>query len=119
MKQNNVFRLPIKGISYEAKDVVVGMKVTCKLVYHNPITDKDERVKASARCTYDEYSYEIGKRIAESRCKVAMYKRYVKFVKQISEKIIHKHLELASVEVDHTDDIIQYQINEIKNDNQL
>lgn len=115
MKQNNVFRLPIKGISYKVKGIIGGMKVTCKLMYHNPITDKDERVKASARCIYNEYNYEIAKRIAESRCKVAMYKRYVKFIKQISEKVIHKHLELASVEVDHTDDIIQYQINKINN----
>lgn len=115
MKHNNIFRLPIKGISYEEKDVAVGMKVTCKLIYHNPITDKDEKVKASARCTYEEYNYEIGKRIAESRAKVAIYKRYVKFVKQISEKVIHKHLKLAFVEVVHADDIINYQIDEMNN----
>lgn len=115
MKHNNVFRLPIKGISYEEKDVVVGMKVTCKLIYHNPITDKDEKVKASARCTYEEYNYEIGKRIAESRAKVAMYKRYAKFIKRIAEEVVYKHLELASTEIEHTDYIIQYQINEMNN----
>lgn len=103
--KRNVFKLTIINILYSSQLTPDGI-VTCVIKYRNPITNTIQKVKASARAGAESFDYKKGKRIAESRAKTAMYKRYARFVTRILMDVRDKHLILARKEVDHANEII-------------
>lgn len=103
--KQNVFRLTIINILYSSQLTPDGI-VTCVIKYRNPITNTIQQVKASARAGVEPFDYKKGKRIAEARAKTAMYKYYAKFVTNILMNVRDKHLELATKEVDHANELI-------------
>lgn len=109
-KPDNIFRLRIKNIKYEVNTDFDSIKTICTIKYINPITHHVQKSKGVAKCPVGEYISEIGKRISEGRAKAAMYSRYAKFVDKISDEVINKHSRLASCELAHVDDIIQFDI---------
>lgn len=109
-KPDNIFRLRIKNIKYEVDINFDSIKTICTIKYINPITHQVQKSKGVAKCPVDEYISEIGKRISEGRAKAAMYSRYAKFIKNISNKVVNKHSGLAMCELDHVDAIIQFDI---------
>lgn len=99
----NLFRLNIISIGY----IYNKPKTTCIIQWRNPLTDQIITTRASAKHNEkDQYSMIFGKRLAESRCKMIMYRKYAKILFAISSAACAKHRNLARREMQYQTNII-------------
>lgn len=98
--KRNLFRLPILNIGYMTsytKDNKT--KTTCIIDWYDPIYNIVRTTRASTIKHSDDKPNEIfAKRLAESRCKRAIYYKYGKEVRNILKTIKYKYNELVYTE---------------------
>lgn len=98
--KRNLFRLPILNIGYMTsytKDNKT--KTTCIIDWYDPIYNIVRTTRASTIKNSDDKPNDIfAKRLAESRCKMAIYCKYNKEVLNILRTIKYKYNKLVLTE---------------------
>ena len=106
--KRNLFRLPILNIGYitsYTKDNKT--KTTCIIDWYDPIYNIVRITRASTIKNSDDKPNDIfAKRLAESRCKTAIYYKYGKEVRNILNNIMDKHDKLILTETDNQTNLI-------------
>lgn len=106
--KRNLFRLPILNIGYitsYTKDNKT--KTTCSIDWYDPIYNIVRTTRASTIKKYGDKPNDIfAKRLAESRCKTAIYYKYDKEVYNILKTIIYKYDKLICTENDNQTNLI-------------
>lgn len=106
--KRNLFRLPILNTGYMTsytKDNKT--KTTCIIDWYDPIYNIIRTTRASTIKHSDDKSNDIfAKRLAESRCKTAIYCKYYKEVRNILRTIIYKYDKLILTETDNQTNLI-------------
>ena len=106
--KRNLFRLPILNIGYitsYTKDNKT--KTTCIIDWYDPIYNIVRTTRASTIKNSDDKPNNIfAKRLAESRCKTAIYYKYGKEVCNILDYIIDKHSKLILTETNNQTNLI-------------
>ena len=106
--KRNLFRLPILNIGYMTsytKDNKT--KTTCIIDWYDPIYNIVRTTRASTIKHSDDKPNEIfAKRLAESRCKTAIYCKYYIKVRNILRTIIYKYDKLILTETDNQTNLI-------------
>ena len=98
--KRNLFRLPILNIRYMisyTKDIKT--KTTCIIDWYDPIYNIVRTTRASTiKHSNDKPNDIFAKRLAESRCKTAIYYKYGKEVRNILNNIMDKYDKLIWTE---------------------
>ena len=106
--KRNLFRLPILNIGYitsYTKDNKT--KTTCIIDWYDPIYNIVRITRASTIKNSDDKPNDIfAKRLADSRCKTAIYYKYGKEVRNILNNIMDKHDKLILTETDNQTNLI-------------
>lgn len=106
--KRNLFRLPILNIGYITsftKDNKT--KTTCIIDWYDPSYNIVRTTRASTIKHSDDKPNDIfAKRLAESRCKTAIYRKYYKEVCNILRTIIYKYDKLICTETDNQTNLI-------------
>lgn len=106
--KRNLFRLPILNIGYMTsytKDNKT--RTTCIIDWYDPIYNIVRTTRASTIKHSDDKPNDIfAKRLAESRCKTAMYYKYCKEVRNIVNTIMNKYDKLILTETDNQTNLI-------------
>lgn len=107
--KRNLFRLPILKTGYITsftKDNKT--KTTCIIDWYDPIYNIVRTTRASTIKHSDDKPDEISaKRLAESRCKMAIYDKYHKEVRDILNDINYKYYRLSCIETKNQTNLIE------------
>lgn len=106
--KRNLLRLPILNIGYMTsytKDNKT--RTTCIIDWYDPIYNIVRTTRASTIKNSDDKPNDIfAKRLAESRCKTAMYYKYCKEVRNIVNTIMNKYDKLILTETNNQTNLI-------------
>lgn len=106
--KRNLLRLPILNIGYMisyTKDNKT--RTTCIIDWYDPIYNIVRTTRASTIKHSDDKPNDIfAKRLAESRCKTAIYYKYCKEVRNIVNTIMNKYDKLILTETDNQTNLI-------------
>lgn len=106
--KRNLFNLPILSIDYTTsitKDDKT--KTTCTISWYDPIYNTVRTTKASTvKHPKDKYNEVFAKRLAESRCKYAIYSKYYFEVNNVLDCISRKHYNLSCTEYNNQCNLI-------------
>lgn len=107
--KRNLFRLPILSVGYVihyTKDNRT--KTTCTIDWYDPIYNIVRTTSASTvKCPDDSSDERFAKRLAESRCKYAIYDKYVKEADNALQSIMDKHCALIATEFSNQTKLIK------------
>lgn len=103
-KKLNPYKLKIISVDYYFN--IYG-KTSCKIAYINPIGG-DRRISLGVAKLKpgEKFDYKTGKRIAESRAKLKMYKDYCSFLEYFVSEAHWKHKNLVEREEKHIKKLI-------------
>ena len=106
--KRNLLRLPILNIGYMTSYTKGNKtKTTCIIDWYDPIYNIVRTTRASTIKNSDDKPNDIfAKRLAESRCKTAMYYKYCKEVRNIVNTIMNKYDKLILTETDNQTNLI-------------
>lgn len=99
----NINKIKTDNIKYDNK----GNKVTCTIKWYNPLTNTYQKSKGVAKCNpNDIFDLIKGQRIAESRAKIVMWRKYKHILYKETLKAKGKFLKLVYKELNHLEDLI-------------
>lgn len=106
--KRNLFRLPILNIGYMTSYTKGNKtKTTCIIDWYDPIYNIVRTTRTSTIKHFDDKPNDIfAKRLAESRCKTAIYYKYGKEVRNILNNIMDKYDKLIWTETDNQTNLI-------------
>lgn len=108
--KRNLFRLPILSVGYVihyTKDNRT--KTTCTIDWYDPIYNIVRTTSASTvKCPEDDSDERFAKRLAESRCKYAIYDKYAKEAYKALKFIRDKHHKLIRTEINNQTKLIKH-----------
>lgn len=102
----SLFHVPIMGVKYDVNED--NKTIRCIIHWFNPANNNVQKSIGISRCNAsDDWDEIFGKRLAESRAKIALYKTYIKSIYDISQEVMSKHITFKYNEVEHFEKLLK------------
>lgn len=102
----SLFHVPIVDVKYDVNEH--DKKVRCIIHWRNPANNNVQKSIGISRCNIsDDWDEIFGKRLAESRAKIMLYKTYVKNIYDLSQEVMSKHITFKYNEIEHFEKLLK------------